>query len=294
MVSRGIYAEMRKANDPAQEGVFISMSHLGPDFVRQTFKGMVTRCADSGFDLAAGQVEVVPTAHYFMGGVVVDVDTRTAMEGLYVAGEDAGGAHGSNRLGGNGVANSTVFGGIAGDTMGADIRCMSALRDPDEAVLAAEVERACHPLGRKPDLVLPLRKALQDVMWDEVGVMRTQAGMTRGLQGIAEVSGALMDVGVDDSTLAFNLTWHDWLNLRSLCDVSEVIAKAALTRENSRGAHFREDFPDAGAMEDSDFTVAQMTGDGIHVTREKVQFTRVSPGGTVLPEGAPDTLVAAQ
>ena len=114
VVSRGIYAEMRKNNDPAQEGVFISMSHLGPENVRRKFKGMVKRCADSGFDLAAGKVEVVPTAHYFMGGVVVDVDTRTAMEGLYVAGEDAGGAHGSNRLGGNGVANSTVYGGIAG------------------------------------------------------------------------------------------------------------------------------------------------------------------------------------
>ena len=85
---------------------------------------------------------MVPTAHYFMGGVVVDPDTRTEMEGLYVAGEDAGGAHGSNRLGGNGVANSTVYGGVAGDVMGMDIRKMGALRDPDENVLAAEIERA--------------------------------------------------------------------------------------------------------------------------------------------------------
>jgi len=291
VVSRGIYAEMRKANDPAQEGVFISMSHLGPEWVAKKFKGMVKRCADSGFDLAAGKVEVVPTAHYFMGGVVVDVDTRTAMEGLYVAGEDAGGAHGSNRLGGNGVANSTVYGGIAGDTMGADVRGMT-LRDPDEDVLAAELERAMYPLTRKPDLVLPLRKQLQDCMWDEVGVMRTAAGMQRGLTGIADVSDALMDVGVDGSNLAFNLTWHDWLNLRSLCDISEVITKAGLARENSRGAHFREDFPEAGAMEDSDFTVAQMTGEEVRVTCEPVAFTIVAPGETVLPEGAPETLVA--
>ncbi|MEP3920533.1 FAD-binding protein [Ascidiaceihabitans sp.] len=291
VVSRGIYAEMRKNNNPDQEGVFISMSHLGPDFVRQKFKGMVNRCADSGFDLAAGKVEVVPTAHYFMGGVVVDVNTRTAMEGFYVAGEDAGGAHGSNRLGGNGVANSTVYGGIAGDTMGRDIVGMT-LRDPDEEVLAAELERAIYPLTQKPDLVLPLRKQLQDLMWEEVGVMRTEAGMKRGLTGIAQVSDALMDVGVDDSNLAFNLTWHDWLNLRSLCDISEVITKAGITRENSRGAHFREDFPDPGAMEDSDFTVAQMSGDAVQVTREPVQFTIVKPGETVLPEDAPETLVA--
>ncbi len=293
VVSRGIYAEMRKNNNPEQEGVFISMSHLGPDTVRKKFKGMVTRCADSGFDLAAGRVEVVPTAHYFMGGVVVDVDTRTAMEGLYVAGEDAGGAHGSNRLGGNGVANSTVYGGIAGDVMGHDIRSMPALRDPDESVLASEVARAVHPLGRKPDLVLPLRKQLQDVMWEEVGVMRTAAGMKRGLSGIADVSDALMDVGVASDNLAFNLTWHDWLNLRSLCDVSEVITKAGIARENSRGAHYREDFPDDGGLENSDFTVATLSN-GVQVTREPVAFTIVKPGETVLPEGEPETLVAAQ
>lgn len=294
VVSRGIYAEMRKNNNPEQEGVFISMSHLGPENVRKKFKGMVKRCADSGFDLAGGMVEVVPTAHYFMGGVVVDVDTRTAMEGLYVAGEDAGGAHGSNRLGGNGVANSTVYGGIAGETMGADIRNMPVLRDPDETILAAELERAIYPLTRKPGPVLPLRKQLQDLMWEDVGVMRTESGMKHGLEGIASVSDALMDVGVAGDNLAFNLTWHDWLNMRSLCDVSEVVAKAGITRENSRGAHFREDFPDSGRMEDSDFTVARMNDGEVELSREPVEFTIVRPGQTVLPADEPETLVAIQ
>lgn len=292
VVSRGIYSEMRKNNNPEQEGVFISMSHLGPENVRTKFKGMVRRCADSGFDLASGKVEVVPTAHYFMGGVVVDVDTRTALEGLYVAGEDAGGAHGSNRLGGNGVANSTVFGGIAGDTMGADIRTMPTLREPDEEVLTAELERAIYPLKQKPDFVLPLRKKLQDLMWEEVGVMRTKSSLNRGLDGVSQISDALMDVGVDDGNLAFNLTWHDWLNLRSLCDVSEVITRAAIARENSRGAHFREDFPEPGEMEDSDFTIANFKNGQVAVSRDAVQFTIVRPGETILPKDEPETLVA--
>jgi fumarate reductase flavoprotein subunit len=103
-----------------------------------------------------------------------------------------------------------------------------------------------------------------------------------------------MDVGVAGDTLAFNLTWHDWLNLRSLCDISEVIAKAGIARENSRGAHYREDYPDAGAMEDSDFTVARMKDGAVSVTREPVRFTIVRPGETILPEGEPETLVAAQ
>ena len=206
-----------------------------------------------------GCVEVVPTAHYFMGGVVVDVDTRTALEGLYVAGEDAGGAHGSNRLGGNGVANSTVYGGVAGDTMGTDIRGMGALRDPDEDRLAAEVERACHPLTRDVAPVQPLRNKLQEAMWEDVGVMRTKAGLARGLKRIAGISDELKEVGVSPDNLAFNLTWHDWLNMRSLCDISEVIAKAGLARENSRGAHFREDFPDPGDIDASYFTVARQS-----------------------------------
>lgn len=294
VVSRGIYAEMRKNNDPSQVGMFISMSHLGPDNVRKKFAGMVKRCADSGFDLAGGKVEVVPTAHYFMGGVVVDPDTRTEMEGLYVAGEDAGGAHGSNRLGGNGVANSTVFGGIAGDVMGADIRRMAALRDPDEAVLASEIDRACRPFSQAAAPIQPLRHKLQEAMWEDVGVMRTGAGLQRGQKRVAEIREELMQTGVDPANLAFNLTWHDWLNMASLVEVSEVIARAGELRENSRGAHFREDFPESGDLETSYFTLARKKGDDLMLSREQVQFTIVRPGETILPEDEPETLVAAQ
>ena len=293
VVSRGIYSEMRKNNSSENGGVYISMGHLGPDNVRKKFKGMVKRCEDSGFDLAAGLVEVVPTAHYFMGGVVVDADTRTELEGLYVAGEDAGGAHGSNRLGGNGVANSTVYGGVAGDVMGADVRNMSAMRDPDETVLAAEIERAQLPFSKSPGNVQRLRHELQEAMWDDVGVLRTATGMKRGIERVSEIKSELHETGVASDNLAFNLTWHDWLNMASLCDVSEVIAKAGLARENSRGAHFREDFPDSGTMESSYFTIARKQGDKVDVAREAVQFTIVRPGETILPDGEPETLVEA-
>ena len=292
VVSRGIYAEMRKNNMSDEGGVFISMAHLGPDHVRKKFRGMVKRCADSGFDLAAGKVEVVPTAHYFMGGVVVDTDTRTEIEGLYVAGEDAGGAHGSNRLGGNGVANSTVYGGVAGDTMSMDICKMGSMRDPDEQILTAEIERARQPFAKKAGPVQPLRHKLQEAMWEDIGVIRTAAGMERGLKRIATIRQELLETGVDESTLAFNLTWHDWLNMASLTEVSEVIGKAGLARENSRGAHYREDFPEQGELETSYFTLARAQESHVEVNREPVQFTIVKPGETILPESEPETLVA--
>ncbi len=131
VVSRSIYREMRAGRTTPMGGVWIEMKHLGPENVARRFPGMVKRCADCGFDLAGGRVEVVPTAHYMMGGVEFEIDTATAIPGLFAAGEDCGGVHGANRLGGNGVANSTVFGGIAGDVMAARVRRGSALPEPD-------------------------------------------------------------------------------------------------------------------------------------------------------------------
>src|SRR5215510_6976360 len=137
-VSRCIFEEMRARRTTRNGGVHLKMSHLGPERVRKEFKGMFERCADCGFDLAGGLVEVVPTAHYLMGGVICEVDTATEMPGLFVAGEDAGGAHGANRLVGNGVANSTVFGGISGETMAAWLSRIPGERAADEAVLRFE------------------------------------------------------------------------------------------------------------------------------------------------------------
>ena len=293
IVSRAIYEEMRQKRTSPYGGVYISMSHLGPEMVAKKFQGMVKRCADSGFDLASGLVEVVPTAHYLMGGIVVDVDTRTSLPGLYVAGEDAGGAHGSNRLGGNGVANSTVYGGIAGDVMGVDATKMNALHDVDETVLDEELARAIAPLSAKPGNIQDLRNRLMNVMWDDVGVMRDASGIRRGIERIAALKLEMETVGVASNNLAFNLSWHDWLNLQSLIHTSEVIAKAGLSRENSRGAHFREDFPDAGPMDQSYFTVATDGDSGIEVSREAVKFTIVKPGESLLGADEAETLVGA-
>ena len=293
IVSRAIYEEMRQKRTSPYGGVYISMSHLGPEVVAKKFQGMVKRCADSGFDLASGLVEVVPTAHYLMGGIVVDVDTRTSLPGLYVAGEDAGGAHGSNRLGGNGVANSTVYGGIAGDVMGVDATKMNALHDVDETVLDEELARAIAPLSAKPGNIQDLRNRLMNVMWDDVGVMRDASGIKRGIERIAALKLEMETVGVASNNLAFNLSWHDWLNLQSLIHTSEVIAKAGLSRENSRGAHFREDFPDAGPMDQSYFTVATDGYSGIEVSREAVKFTIVKPGESLLGADEAETLVGA-
>ncbi|MGD9952028.1 MAG: L-aspartate oxidase [Burkholderiales bacterium] len=281
-VSRAMYTEMRKGNVTPNGGLYISMAHLGPDKVAKSFKGMVERCADCGFDLAGGLVEVVPTAHYMMGGVEFAPDCTTALPGLFVAGEDAGGVHGANRLGGNGVANSTVYGAVAGDTMAAWVKAAGALRDPDPAALEAGVARCEPKTGGAHGALEAIRERLYGLMWDKVGIIRDRASLAAALGELEALAGELDATGIPDANRAFNLTWHDWLNLQSLVQTSRVIAQAALAREDSRGAHFREDFPRAGALEASSFTSARLEGERLALEMKPVAFTRVKPGESLL------------
>jgi fumarate reductase flavoprotein subunit len=284
IVSRGIYAEMRAGRTTPNGGVYIQMSHLGPDKVRKQFKGMVERCADCGFDLAAGRVEVVPTAHYMMGGVVFKPDTTTELTGLFAAGEDTGGVHGANRLGGNGVANSTVFGGISGETMAAWVGDNPALRAPDEVAIARSIAQHELPFEREPGDLEAIREALFECMWLDVGILRTSEGLQRAQRRLAELDAQLTRTGIPAGDRSYNLSWHDWMNLRSLIQVSQVIAASALLREDSRGAHYREDFPQAGDLNTSSFTVARVQSGAIDLKREPVRFERVRPGETILQE----------
>ena len=281
IVSRAIDSEMRAGRVTPNGGVWISMGHLGAENVKKQFKGMVERCADCGFDLAAGRVEVVPTAHYMMGGVEFAADCSTALEGLFAAGEDTGGVHGANRLGGNGVANSTVFGGIAGDHIAEWIGSIRPAA-PDAAAIARAVDNIVHPFTQPVGNLSPIRDRLHELMWDDVGISRSRICLERGQSALAELRETLHATGVDGNDRAFNMTWHDWLNLDSLIKVSESICVAALARDDSRGAHFREDHPHTGDLATSQYTQVRRSGGALVTSFAPVKFTRVKPGETLL------------
>jgi fumarate reductase flavoprotein subunit len=284
IVSRAMDEEMRKGNTTPLGGLYLQMSHLGADEVRARFKGMVQRCADCGFDLAGERVEVVPTAHYMMGGVQFAVDGSTALPGLYAAGEDTGGVHGANRLGGNGVANSTVFGALAGATLARSVAGKTTWAQVDDTRVETAVARSVMPLGKSPGDLHGIRERLYAIMWDDVGIVRDAAGLARAAVDLAELDTALDHAGVGVDIRTFNLSWHDWLNLKNLILVSRSIATAANVRRDSCGAHYRSDFPDAGSPEDSTFTCVHARDGDLHLDMRPVEFSRVRPGESLISQ----------
>jgi fumarate reductase flavoprotein subunit len=194
--------------------------------------------------------------------------------------------HGANRLGGNGVANSTVFGGIAGDVMGKRIASKSALPEPDRAAIEAARERAFAPLGRKPGDLSAMREHLYNVMWNDVGILRTGDTLARGKAALDSLAKEIEACGVADTSRRYNLTWMDRLNLENLTLVSRAICAAADHRKDSRGAHFREDFPEASDLDTSHYTKATLDGDTIRVSDAPVDFTRIRPGESLLEKVA--------
>jgi fumarate reductase flavoprotein subunit len=193
--------------------------------------------------------------------------------------------HGANRLGGNGVANSTVFGGIAGDTIAAWLARDGAWREPDAAALEAAVARAEAPFALKraaTGALETIRERLYDVMWDDAGIVRDAPGLARAAVALEDLGAELAGTGLPDGERAFNLTWHDALNLANLIAVSQVIVRAAQAREDSRGAHYRSDYPDTGDLATSTFVRVRQRHRSLEAEAVPVRFTRVSPGSSLL------------
>jgi succinate dehydrogenase/fumarate reductase flavoprotein subunit len=281
LVARACYTEVLEGRGTANGGVWIDVSHLGAEVVEKSFRGMVRRCRDFGRDLAREPVEVGPTAHFMMGGIVIDRACRTDVEGLFAAGEDAGGVHGANRLGGNGVAESTVFGGIAGDVMAEWV--VGRPRPPlSPALVDAAVAALSAPLARSEgENLYTLQAQLRQVMWDHVGLIRSGEGLKRALVEIEDVGRRLETVAVRGGG-AYNLAWQDWINLQSQTTAAWLIARSALERTESRGSHYRRDFPET-ATEAVAVIAGYADGAGPKVWTEPVRYTRLRPDATRLP-----------
>jgi succinate dehydrogenase/fumarate reductase flavoprotein subunit len=275
LVSRACFTEIAEGRGTPNGGVWIDVSHLGADVVERNFRGMVKRCRDFGRDLARSPVEVGPTAHFMMGGVVIDPQCRTAIEGLFAAGEDTGGVHGANRLGGNGVAESTVFGGLAGDAMAAFVQGRPAPR-VSAGALEASVRELTAPLSRPATAELyDVQRELRETMWEDAGLVRDERGLRAALTALDDLTERTERIGVPPA-LPLNTAWQDWMNVRNQLTAARLIVAAARERTESRGAHFRRDFP--GPAAGPPFSVHVQRRDGsTAVWRQPVALTRATP-----------------
>ncbi len=225
-------------------GAYLSFEHVPEAELRKAFGPIIDKLAANGIDLTKGPIEVAPIAHYHMGGVKVDVEMRTDVPGLLAAGEAVGGANGANRLSGNAITEAIAFGLQAGRTaaaynaahnaVGADI--VEALAQPIvNALLAPPLARA------RPNVAAQIAR-LQAIMQNDVGPFRTQQGLERALQALAQMRAEVGDTvaGGDGPQDPVQI---DALDLRNMLMVAEAVTQCALARTESRGAHQREDFP---------------------------------------------------
>ncbi|MSU66525.1 MAG: FAD-binding protein [Opitutus sp.] len=240
-VSRAAYAEIIAGRGTENDAVLIDVTHLGAEFVEKNFTGMRDRCLRIGFDLARERVEVAPTAHFNMGGVRIDRDGRTNLEGLFAAGEDASGVHGANRLGGNGVAESTVFGARVGDFVAGWVT--GARPDAPRREQVADAQAVANRFVERDGGENPfgLREELGKLMWTKVGIVRNGPHLAEALAELAVLRERAENANAPGGR-RFNLGWQQALDLRNLLTASDLIARSALLREESRGAHHRADF----------------------------------------------------
>lgn len=261
-VARSSFMEIMAGRGTANHAVYLDASHLGAEFVEKKFPGMVERVKDIGKDLARERVEVTPTAHYQMGGVRINTRCQCNLKGLLVCGEDSGGTHGANRLGGNGICESTVYGRIAGDA--AAEMAMEEDRCPHDENEAERLRiRWLTPfLEGSGENVYEIRDEIETLMWEKAGLVRTGDQLMEA----ADRLGALMErvdrARVTDRYVSrYNMEWNNIVDVTNLITVCRMVVNSAHHREESRGAHYREDFPETD-NENWLINIYQRKGDG--------------------------------
>jgi succinate dehydrogenase / fumarate reductase flavoprotein subunit len=250
VVARAINAEVKAGRGSEHGGVYLDIaSRLPADTIKRRLPGMYHQFKElAEVDITKQPMEVGPTLHYFMGGIRVDADTQmTNVAGLFAAGECGAGLHGANRLGGNSLSDLLVFGRRAG------LGATRYLKEAGKAAVSqdqvsAGIKRATAFLNRESgENPFVVQDKLQEMMSRNVGIIRTKSELEAALVSLRALS--LEAAGVKaHATSQYNAGWHTALDLRNLLITSEAVARAALMREESRGAHTREDF--AGEREE--------------------------------------------
>ena len=260
LATYAIHQEVAAGRGSPHGGVYLSFTHLPRAALETAFGPVIERLAKNGIDLRRTPVEVAPIAHYHMGGIVVDQHMATRVPGLFAAGEATGGANGANRLSGNAIPEALVFGERAGRFAAALAAARGHAWRRHSGAVAVDGIRSLAARRQGDFAAVNLLDELRALMWRDVGPFRDAAGLARAIARIAELRAALPDLAIAPGR-ACNPTLSDWFELRGSLVAAEAVALAALRREESRGAHQREDFPNTDpALSRSQH--ARLTSDG--------------------------------
>jgi succinate dehydrogenase / fumarate reductase flavoprotein subunit len=269
-VARMIVREVKEGRGSPHGGVFLDISWIrerlpnAAEHIRRKLPSMYHQFMQlAGIDITTGPMEVGPTTHYVMGGIRVNGDTQmSTVPGLFACGECAAGLHGSNRLGGNSLSDLLVFGKRAGEHAAEFARAHGAV-GLDDGEIEAGMRMALAPFdhGAGGESAFQVQDALQTTMQDLVGIVRAEHEMEQALVELEELKQRAERVGVPGNR-EYNPGWHTALDLRHLLTVSEAIARSALDRRESRGGHFRDDYPEKDPAYATFNTVVRRGRDG--------------------------------
>ncbi len=272
-VARAINSEVKAGRGTEHGGVFLDVSkRLSAEVIKKRLPSMWHQFYElAGVDITKEAMEVGPTCHYVMGGVQVDPDTTAAIgvDGLFAAGEVAGGMHGSNRLGGNSLTDLLVFGRRAGAGAAEYVKSHSATPVSDATIAAAQA-RVQAPFTRSGgENPYALHQELQEVTHNLVGIIRTKTELASAIEKIADIRKRSQNVSVSGDRL-FNPGFHLAFDLDNMLLVAESTAKSAIIREESRGGHTRDDFPGMNADWRQKNNISSFDGTHVSVRQQEL------------------------
>ena len=269
VVARANYREIQGGRGTSDGAVLLDISHRDPEYIKDRLPNMYEQFMEQGVDITEEPMKVSPTAHYGMGGIEVDPETcATAVEGLFAVGESSAGVHGANRLGGNSLAETVVFGKLLGEHLAHAIGDLPLApleeREAREHFAAFDALAAGNG-GTEPEALID---ELRDLVWDHAGIVRTGAGLREGIEKLRDLEERADGLRVPADSPGRHL--EHVLNLRAMLTVAEAVMRGALAREESRGAHHREDFPEEADGWRKNILCARDEEGGMHLWTEPV------------------------
>lgn len=241
VVARSIYQEIIEGRGTSKGGVYLDISHLDDDLIDEKLETMVLQFEDIGVNIKNEPMEVAPTAHHFMGGIKINKNCETNIPNLFAAGEVTGGVHGANRLGGNALADTQVFGKRAG--VSASKNAMNNSFEINEDLILKE-EKRINSLFKKGSIKpSEIKKTIKNIMWKKVAIIRDKKLLNEALDELLAIEKETLDFDISNNK-QYNLELQNALEVINMIKIAIIIIKSAILREESRGAHFRKDFPE--------------------------------------------------